>query len=86
MVDMADTVTFKVEFGHLKMKLKVFSTTLPLELKHLVAAKLKRLAFSITESIDLTYYDTDLTEWFVVDEDYTLLDRDTLRVIFTEVI
>ena len=72
-------VTLILEFGDLKNKLKVDGSTPPLELKKLAADKC-----NITNPVTLLYHDTDVKEWFVVDEDYELTDKDTLKLVFVD--
>ncbi len=76
---MSDKVTFLLEFGCLKKKLKVDSTTSPLKLEKLAAAK-----FDITRPVTLQYYDKDFNSLVVVDEDYEMTDKDTLKLVIVD--
>ncbi len=78
-MEMSDKVTFLLEFGSINKKLKVDSTTSPLELEKLAAERL-----SITRQVTLQYYDKDFHKWVVVDEDYKLTDRDTLKLVIVD--
>lgn len=75
----ASKVTFILKFGDIKKTLSVDSNTSPLNLNGLAATKCK-----ISSPVTLLYYNTGLEDWFEVDEDYELTDKDTLKLVFVD--
>ncbi len=77
---MSEKVTFTLEFGDLNKKLKVDSTTSPKDLVNHAAAKFSL----ITREVRLQYCDKKNKKWFVVDEDYELIDDDILKLVIVD--